>query len=370
MKKATCLLSNSKGFLLVFIASFSFGCSAITSDETAEEEASEEKSVIPLEMSLEKFQRTVGWLDEEEVLIHMGDQATHQLIEYNLFTGESSTLLEEERFFLTIALSPQKEQMFVQQIDGNTPYGTIVNRQGEETNRLKLPTTNYVSVDWNPRDPEALFLSYYNWNAETEEEEITVKYWDLETNEQRNMEYIDSSNLKWYSQNLYLFLEEDSENLYIGDIRTNEEPMIISRDVTDFFLHEDTVIMVTESDIRDDEIYLFHEFPFMVHTGAVSLPKTTMNEQVVSPRLTQARRGGEVFVVTPNDSYNLDKELGEYTLSKIDFESETIEEIRPLEYDAPILLSPNEEYLLYGWQLEKLIYLNDEAEIHPLLENS
>ncbi|MDZ7835868.1 MAG: hypothetical protein U5K84_11630 [Alkalibacterium sp.] len=87
----------------------------------------------------------------------------------------------------------------------------------------------------------------------------------------------------------------------------------------------------------------------------------------MAPYLTQATRNGDIYGVIAEYAFALEEDLGEYHLSHLDFENETVENILELPEDAPIALSPSEEHVLYGWRLEYITDLSD-PELVPLIE--
>lgn len=357
--------------LIVFVALFLFSCDgAIEAEPDDEEEKTERLATI--DTSTSEFQKVVGWLGNEELLVHMGSNEGHFLESFNLHTGEATRLFETTKHFLTIEICPLKERIFVQQLKEEGSLFTVFDRAGYPILEIDSPTSNYVTVDWNAGNNDLLFLSYYALGEGVEDEwidEIIVKKWDLSSNELEELP-IDSMNPKWYSRNLYLFIEEERNDLYLGDIRSENPATLISRNVADFYVNNDTFLSITPSDIREDEIFLFYEFPLMVYKGNLTLPKVTMNNELQAPYLTQSRREGDIYAVVPDSPVNLDQEVGLFNLQKLNFEEEEKEDIIELPYNAPINLSPNEKFLLFGWQLETVIHLEEEVSIHSLIQES
>lgn len=358
-------------FFMLLGALLLVGCRTLDGS-TAENLGEEEFKLAKIDMPREEFQKVVGWLSNEEVLVHHGKMDSHMLSSFNIFTGKMNRIIEEEMFFLTIDICPKRRNIFVQKVNEEENYLSVYDRGGQLIAQTEFHSSNYVTINWNPADSYELFFSYYDYTISeeenTNEEAIVVEKWELQSNSRDEMK-INSLNPKWYSRNLFLYVEDEFEDLYIGDIRTDEDHILISRDVSDFYLYEDTFISVTASDINESEIYLFHEFPFMVYTGAIALPKVGMNNQIVSPYFSQTRRNGDLYAVAPGSYVQLDYDLGTFVLVKLDFSEEEKETILPLPENAPIELSPDEKYLLFGWQLEKIIVLEDETPFfHMLME--
>lgn len=363
------LLRRCALFFMLLATLFLVGCE-ILNGSTPENVNEKEHKPAAIDLPKEDFQKIIGWITNEEILVHHGNMDSHKLVSFNIYTGQIDSIIEEEMFFLTIEICPNKRYIFVQQVSEEGVYLSVFDREGYIISQTSFHSTNYVTINWNPADSNELFLSYYMMEENGNKEEIVVEKWNLSTNEREKRE-INSLHPKWYSRNLFLYVDEGSEELYIGDIRTNDDHTLISRDVTDFFLYEDTFISLVPSDINEKEIYLFHEFPFMVYTGAIALPKVITGDRIVAPYLSQSKRNGDIYAVVPDEFVELDYDLGSYNLTKLDFSEGEKEIILRLPENAPIKVSPDEKNLLYGWQLEHLIMLDDKDPIaHNLVEES
>lgn len=221
-------------------------------------------------------------------------------------------------------------------------------------------------MDWNSVNPELIFLSHYDYNVEEETESILVQIWDLSDNSLKQRP-IASLYPHWYTSNVYVYVDElEGRHLYVGDIREENTDIIINRDVRDFFLHDDTFIGVVPSDINENLVYLFHEYPFLVGDSVITIPKVSMNNEPMKPHMTQANRNGTILGVIAEESVALEEELGSYSLQQLNFSDESTEDIVELPYDAPVSLSPDERHVLFGWRYEYIIDLRS-GEMQSLI---
>lgn len=342
-------------FVLAACCLFFFGC---RSSENEADDSDEPEEVLQLlDVEYESFQKIVGWLDRETLLVHKGDHQSHDLSTHNLFTGESNLIYEDQSYLLSVEISHNNQQILFQEVSDEGVFLNIIDLDGEISHTLSINYSGYVTLDWNSVNPELIFLSHYDYNVEEETESILVQIWDLSDNSLKQRP-IASLYPHWYTSNVYVYVDElEGRHLYVGDIREENTDIIINRDVRDFFLHDDTFIGVVPSDINENLVYLFHEYPFLVGDSVITIPKVSMNNEPMKPHMTQANRNGTILAVIAEESVALEEELGSYSLQQLNFSDESTEDIVELPYDAPVSLSPDERHVLFGWRYEYIIDL-------------
>lgn len=357
-------------FLMFCCCLFLFACQAEPNETDEQNDLPEEEetySLTPIDIQYESFQKVIGWLSEETLLVHTGTTESHELVAYHIFSGEKNPIYSEDSFLLSVEISQARDKIVIQEVGDDFSQLKVISVTGETIESIAFDYTSYATIDWNPTNDETLFVSHYNFDHVLESEVIQVYIWSIDDNSLTAKD-IPSLTPKWYSANVYLYVDELETNaLYIGDIREDQEDLMINRDIVDFYLNMDTFLGIVESDIQDNVLHVFHEYPFLVGEKVISIPKVTSNGYPVRPPLTQSARNGDIYGVLPDYSFSLDEELGEYHLARLDFETETTEEIMALPQEAPIELSPTEEYLLYGWRFENIIDLTS-LEMIPLIE--
>lgn len=360
--------SSALRVFLTCCSLFLFACGS-SSDGSVNGSSETEEIAHPMELDPELFQKNIGWLDNETLLIHKGSNDSHQFTSYNIFTGDFEDIYEENAYILSAEISHSRDQILFQEVSNEGISLNVMDLSGDILHSTDLHYSGYVTLDWNAVEPNLIFISHYDYDSAEEVETILVQVWNTEE-ETLTRRPIASLYPTWYSSNVYVYVDElEGRDLYIGDLREENGDMVISRDVRDFFLHQDTFIGIVPSDINEHQVYLFHEYPFLVGDNVITAPKVSMNDQPVKPHLTQSNRNGKILAVLSDEPVILEEELGTYTLTQLDFESETVEEIIALPYDAPICLSPDENHVLYGWRYEYLIEL-DSGDMHSLIDSS
>lgn len=354
--------------LSVFVVVFLSVCFLVSCSKDMPVPEKKEKEHVPhkLPLNYEDFRKVVGWLSDDELLVHTGKENQDTLYRFNLMTGKLTLLYEAETIILTTAISEDKQSILVQTADKEGGELRIINSAGEVKQKLAIETNGYLNVNWNPVDQDQLFISYYKW-----EEEMIIQKWDMETNQ---LVDIQSKSLTpiWYSGNLYLYVDNlddftlQTGELYMGDIRTNEMTRIQSQ-VTGFYLNNDTFISFSPSDFNQEELLLNRQYPFMVDKGFITIPKVTMNERLVFPNLTQSGKNGDLYGVFAKKATQLELESGQFEFGKLNFETRKIEPIIDLPDNAPISMAKNKRYSLYGWRFEYIIDL-EQQKLYPLIE--
>ncbi|API89570.1 hypothetical protein BKP56_10015 [Marinilactibacillus sp. 15R] len=359
-------------FLMLSGLFFLYACSA--SESMSKEEPSNHPTIegskfIQIDQSKETLQKIVGWLDNDEVLVHLGDQKGQQLIQLNIKNGDRKILYSTEKHILTVKINNQLDKILFQEGSDQSVDLVVVNLVGDELNRKKIDYSGYLTVNWNPVEDHLVFLSYYQVDSKTSVEQAKVRIWNLENNQFQEMP-IQSVEPNWYSSHLYLYIDELSKQLFIGDVRKDETPDRISNETIGFYLNQDTVVSILESDINDHEVHLMKDYPLLVHKGTITIPKVTMGERIIHPYLSQSNRDGMIVGNVADEPTDLNQNLGSFTLCILDFQNSQLHPVTSLPENAPILLSPDEKYVLYGWQFEKVIDLEGNSSIHSLISDS
>ncbi|WP_208560132.1 hypothetical protein [Marinilactibacillus kalidii] len=313
-------------------------------------------------------QKIVGWLDNQTILVHLGDQKKQALIKLNVVTGDQELIYETNQHMLTIQLNTSLEKIIVQEGAETAVDLVLLSSKGSELNRMPIDYAGYVNLDWNAVDESLVFISHYQFDQETEIESSKVMIWNLTDNSLIDFD-LDAIKPSWYSSHLYLYINEFDGNLYVGDTRSEEGDQMISNETIDFYLHKDTFISLEESDINESQVHLMKDHPFLVHQGVLTIPKVIRGDFITKPFLSQSKRDGLVVGVIADESVDLNNELGQFSLCLLDFDYNKLEKYTQLPDNAPILLSPDEQYVLYGWQLEYIIDLDEPNELFPLISD-
>ena len=357
-------VSTMMKLTLLFCVFFLVSCSK---DSIIPEKKEKDKVLHELPLEYESFRKIIGWMSDEEVLIHASEGNTDTLYLFDIFNGKMTTLYEANAIILTAVISEDKQKIFIQTVADENRELKIINLSGVIEQKITIKTNGYLNINWNPVDQNNLFISYYK-----QEEEMIVQKWDINTNQITD---IKSNSLTpiWYSANLYLYVDNSDDfslqtgELYMGDIRTNKV-IRIRNQVTDFYLNNDTFITFSPSDFNEGELLLNRQYPFMVDNGFITIPKVSMNDRLIFPYLTQSSREQAIYGVFSKEPTQLEVKSGEFQFSKLNFDTQKMDPIIDLPDNAPISISKDGNYCLYGWRYEYMIDL-EKQELYPLIQS-
>lgn len=354
-------LTTSKiAVLLLVIALFLGACRSEegTPIQGDEAEAPIEFEQIPLPKK--EFRKIIGWKSDEEIIVQSGDVKGDSLYSFNILTGAFDLLYETDSFILASSILADEEKVIVQQVKDSESTLIVLNYKGKAIQELSINSNGFVDINVNSQNSAVAFISYYEGENNT-----AVYNWNIETNEYTEVESA-SLNPQWYSENLYLFVDNGEDftlgtgKLYMGDIR-NDEILLLDSYVSDFFLHEDTFIKFTPSDFNEQEIILTYQYPFLVDMGFMMAPKVTMNNRILFPYLTQAERNSSIYGIFAEKAVAIEEEPGKFSFAELNFEEGKVESIIEVPEEAPILISENGKYCLYGWSFEMLIDIENQT---------
>src|SRR5699024_5514651 len=158
--------------------------------------------------------------------VHLASEK-ERLARFNIWTGETQTIYEEEEYIIYVLLSPSHDRILMQKANDETTELMILTLDGEVVQSRKLEQQGYVTADWNAESSDELLLSYYYFDEKDEEEHQIIESWNVEQNTVKEINS-PSLEMKWYSSNLYLYVDHGEDEtleegeLFIGDIRTDE----------------------------------------------------------------------------------------------------------------------------------------------------
>lgn len=345
MKKSNAFLMITILIGLVFI---SFGCS-----EETETPKKTTKSVHAVQINTKEFQRVVGWLSKESVLLQTKKSEITSFVELNIYTGKKRAIFNTKDSISEVQISPdyrnillysasseKKAQMRVVAVNDGI---TIASKE------TKPLSTNFY---WNDESPEKIMIVTYSpdWNFQ-------IENWDYTLN-QVNKVNIDSPFVSWYADNLVVSNNKDKPddelgNLYLQDIRDNSSKSLIVANIMQFAVHDN--VLITMEKYSDKK--LLYEFRTVGFQNFYSYSTAREYDELGTfiPYFDANFDKNAFITFEPYESTKINGTKNEYKLVKIDPTNKKEKTIMNLMDNEPILSYETGDLMLYGYLFDRVI---------------
>lgn len=319
--------------------------------------------VAPIEDMEGNFYQTVGWLNDQTILYITNIQEGSQVYSYDLEEGVSSSFHKSEYPIVSAELSPSRKQLLI--------HAAPSNYQGE----LKV-----LGLDGEIRYETKIdsFELAYEWNDENENEVLVSSFkedWSFATYlmniEEQNIQQINLPQpfTIWPTDNevLYLDWEEDSPNLNAPLIKRNldngsEERLLTSVHYIDSSKGFILAVYTKENDSERSTYLIFNkEFDQIYSFDTNHL--TTFSGWLV-PYYDFIDRKESMVTFLPRSSGAADVYTGGFALTEISLKDGETTELFSQLANEPIACSSSGTMCLYGYQLEKVIDLQEREIIN------
>ncbi|MPM24964.1 hypothetical protein SDC9_71453 [bioreactor metagenome] len=301
-------------------------------------------------ISKDEFLYTVGWLDDRTLLVALEKNEEYGLDSHDLLTGEDQPIRTFSDRLVFAALSENGRRMLVQVANQQGSNVMMIDKSGKSLADFHLSEGVLTNVSWNPENEGQLFLSV----QKTMDRSVN-NLWDLAESEW--VEMADTEGMPvWYSENMYLHMEsglDGASALVLSDVRFPGKDTVIDREILAYGLEGESVWVVTPSDFNEEELIAVSYYPLLIAQGYVALPRITDGSGLVIPEFKKGNDSDETFAVIPKqEPESVDGVI--FELAKIDFSGNASEVLTMVERMAPISVSPEGTYVLYGERYEYL----------------
>ncbi|HBM3618288.1 TPA: hypothetical protein ACSKNM_002146, partial [Listeria innocua] len=253
-------MKKSKAFLLITLLMglvfISFGCSE--EKETPKKTA---KEVQGVQIKTKEFQRVVGWLSKDTVLLQTKKHGTTYFEELDIYNEKKRAIFNTNESISEVQISPDYRNilLYSAESDKKATMRIIALNDGSivaARDTKPLTTTFY----WNDESPEKIMFVTYSpqWN-------FHIENWDYTTNQVDNVDLV-SPFISWYGDNLVISNNKDKPddelgNLYLQDIRDNATKSLIVANIMQFAVH-DNVLLTIEKSSNEKLLYVFRTIGF------------------------------------------------------------------------------------------------------------
>lgn len=297
------------------------------------------------------FLYTVGWLDDMTILFAMESNGEYGLYSHDLDTGEERPIRTFSDRLVFVALSANGRRILVQLASQQGNNLMMIDKAGNALADIRFSDGILTGVSWNPTNEGKLFLS-----AKKTVGSLENYLWDLTSDEALTALSVTGEMPVWYSENMYLHREIATDGvsaLVLSDVRFPGKDTVIDRAILAYGLEGEAVWVVAASDFNEEELLAVSYYPLLIAQGYVALPRITDGSGLVIPEFKKGNDSDETFAVLPKQGPEGAARIT-FELAKIDFSENTSEVLTEVERMAPISVSPEGTYVLYGKRFEYL----------------
>lgn len=346
-------------FILLLGILFIFsGCKQDDNSSGKEQKDNKEetKTIKPINAEKNGFIRAVGWLSNDTVLIQKQSAKKTMLIKYHLFTGENDVLFETTDIISEIKISPDRQYFFIYGVSiENKVALTIYNSESGKKIKSHAMQPLAANFHWNPDSPEKIMVIVYEQNFSYS----AYVYDFLKDNYQAVS--LPSALVSWYGNNLYLANQKSDQselgNLYLQNIHSESEKDLIAANIFEFATNRNLLLTIEEGSSDEEVTYNFRSSGFQ-SISKYEMPREYDKLGTFIPYFDLNFSRKQFVSFEPYESREIGPVQGEYKLVRIDPNTGKKHTILELLDNQPLLSSPDGNYLLYGYQYEKIISLS------------
>ncbi len=339
---------------LAVITSTSFGCSPPEKKDARENES---MTVKPFQTSKQKFVRIIGWLNNESVLVQAQQGNSTNFINYNIYTGKEGRILSVNSLISDVQLSPDGTRFLIYAIQKNNKVNLSVHSTSTgDTIMTKEMEPLSANFYWNQDSVNKIMMVLFDQNFA-----YTVNVIDTETSEISKVTTT-SQFVSWYSDNLYVVnrKEPDSElgNLYLEDTREQEPESLIVANILQFAVSHNMLLTTERADDSSKVTYDFRTIGFQT-IYKYDMPREYDELGTFIPYFDKNFTSKTFLTFEPYESKKVSPQGNDYRLVLVNPEKKAHRVIMELMDNKPIVSSPDGKKILYGYQFEQLISIND-----------
>ncbi|HDT8384799.1 hypothetical protein P4810_12385 [Listeria monocytogenes] len=345
MKKSNTFLLITILVGLVFI---SFGCSE--EKETPKKTA---KEVQGVQIKTKEFQRVVGWLSKDSVLLQTKKSGVTYFEELNIYNEKKRPIFNTKESISEVQISPDYRNILLysaESAEKATMRIIALNDGSTVASRATKPLT--TTFYWNDESPEKIMFVTYSpeWNFQ-------IENWDY-TLDQLDKIDVASPFISWYGDNLVISNNKDKPddelgNLYLQDIKDSATKNLIVANIMQFAVH-DNVLLTIEKNSDEKLLYDFRTLGFQ-NFFSYNAAREYDELGTFVPYFDTNFDKNTFLTFVPYKSAKIGSGAKEYKLVKIDPTNKKESTILELMDNQPILSYETGDLVLYGYLFDKVI---------------
>lgn len=304
----------------------------------------------------EKIDQIYGWLDTNTILFaeKRDGNKVPQLMAWDLETNETSVFYQPAIAFSEVSISPSGTHILISSFTSSDKASiTILDRTGNPLYSMAIPAYE-LAYEWNSYRDGTLFLSSFN-------EDWTYSSYVLNPDDQ-SMETLDFPQpfAQWAGEKELMFLDWDRDEPaltapLVRKALNDDKADSLMLDVIHFKKMKHALMTIqVETEKHDRGTYAFYDQTNEpIHSFSVPLLKSFSDWVIPSYDFNEKNK--EFITFIPNESKDADQYEGRFTLTKLNWEKGTQEEVMKDMENEPLSCSLDGNFCLYGYQFEKII---------------
>lgn len=309
---------------------------------------------LPISITKGDFSNVIGWLNDSEIIYLTNTQESSYLYIYNLIKGNSKILYESQHPIILTLISPDRENILIH--SSPTTYEgqmTIINKEGEIKYKKEFPSVE-MAFEWNQYNSNQLIVTTFKADWSFSNFLLNI---DKEAIEPLD---IRKPFVKWTGVNKLAFLDWDENDISLlsplKEKELNKDEVLLKENIFQFESYLNKILTIAYDGEEELAIYTFYSND-MKNASAIKAPILSNYSGWLIPYYELSSDQKEFLTMLPFESTDADAYKGGFQFISYNLESGNKEIILENTENVPFTCSPNKQYCLMGYQLEKLFNL-------------
>ncbi|MBC1557914.1 hypothetical protein HCA55_06370 [Listeria booriae] len=352
-------MNKKRIFFLITILGLlflSYGCES--EKAPTKKQTSTPDTIKTSNIKAKEFQRVVGWIDDNHVLVQLKGNKKMTFESLNVFTNKRKPIYETKNVISEVLISPNRDRFLLYSAANKNEASLEVISMSGALMYTKSVKPQNIEFGWNQDNQDKMFLTTFDtdWNYQ-------VFQWDILSGALTKLN-TDAPFVTWYSDNLFVFNQktspkDDKGDLYLEDMRDKQMKSLIAADIYQFVVSANTLLTMEPSDTEKEMTYNFRTIGFQSYYS-YDAPRVYDELGTFFPFYDLNVEQQSFLTFEPYESKKLKDYGGEFKLVSVDPKAKKKTTVLELVNNEPILTSPNGRYCLYGYLFDQIIDLKTE----------
>jgi hypothetical protein len=362
---------GKKVYALLFVMFILAGCGILSTEERKGGEENpqpvkQSPSIKALAVDGTSFFSVGDWYNDEKVLIVEDGTKGSRIFLYDIYTEEQKEFFRTNNQIISVEANHDYTYFLIQTTvsDGQAQL-LFVDSKGELVYTVEMDSFD-VQYVWNPYHQDQVFVTTFF-------EDWTFQSFLVDLAHQTHEEYMLSQPFaQWVTDSAFAYMPINRDNplggvpLFIHKVHQREENEVL-KEIVSFSAFKGTLMAVGPKQGEEGTgIYTFYKSDTLQKIQQFSMPLVSDVSGWIIPH-HQFDKGARLFYIFQPRSLDMLAEENGFQLLSFSMETGKEEVILERTDNVPFKLSPNGQLGLMGYQLEKLINLQ-EKKVIPFIE--